>query len=236
MALASSSKVRVSMWWRFVLIGCLTSAVFLPSVSAQDLSADTPEVLETPLQEVLPGDAPYTQAPDTLRIPSQEYQQHRQDALTTPPADAETGATAEETPVPNVPDDARPPVEVPPQPVEPEPARTLTPTTGPAVLQALDKVSAQIEKIEAPLDQIVRFGTLEILVRGCQKAPPEEPAENAAFLEVFDTREGRQRVFSGWMFASSPALSALEHPVYDVWVLDCINASSSPDDSSPVKN
>ncbi len=146
------------------------------------------------------------------------------------------GGTAAETPVPNLPDSDANTLALPPEAMQPPPPRTLTPTTGPAVLQALDKVSAQVEKIEAPLDRIARFGTLEIIVRGCQKAPPEEPAESAAFLEIYDTRGGRQRVFSGWMFASSPALSALEHPVYDVWVLDCKNASSSEAESAPVKN
>jgi hypothetical protein len=152
------------------------------------------------------------------------------------PPEQTQGATAAETPLPNVPDDADALTTVPPEAMQPEPPRTLTPTPGPAVLQALDKVSAQVEKIEASLDRVARFGTLEIFVRGCQKAPPEEPAESAAFLEIFDTRGGRQQIFSGWMFASSPALSALEHPVYDVWVLDCMNASSSEAESAPVKN
>jgi hypothetical protein len=92
-----------------------------------------------------------------------------------------------------------------------------------AVLQGLDKITARISTIEAPLDQEVAFGDLKIVVRACQKRPPEEPPESAAFLEIKEAKPGRATamLFSGWMFASSPAVSALDHPVYDVWVLDC---------------
>ena len=98
-----------------------------------------------------------------------------------------------------------------------------------AVLQGLDKVNARISSIEAPRDKPVRFGTLEIVMRACKKRPPVDPPESAAFLEIRDLRQpdAPAIVFSGWMFASSPALSALEHPIYDVWVLDCKNVSKS---------
>jgi hypothetical protein len=95
-------------------------------------------------------------------------------------------------------------------------------TGSAAVLQAMDKVTARISRIEAPIGQAVRYGELEIQVKSCRKRPPEEPPESAAFLEIFETKKGeRRKVFGGWMFASSPALSAMEHPVYDVWVVDC---------------
>jgi hypothetical protein len=97
-----------------------------------------------------------------------------------------------------------------------------------AILQGLDKVTARITTIEAPLNQPVRFGTLEITVLRCTKTPPEEPPESAAFLVIRETRAGEppSELFRGWMMASSPALSALGHPVYDVWVKDCRNARS----------
>ncbi len=93
-----------------------------------------------------------------------------------------------------------------------------------AVLQGLDKVTARVSEMEAPLHRLLRFGTLEIVVRRCQKTPPEEAPESAAFIEIRDAKPGEDTValFTGWMFASSPALSALEHPVYDIWVLDCL--------------
>ena len=99
-----------------------------------------------------------------------------------------------------------------------------------ALMQGLDKISARVSQFEAPVGQSVRFGTLSVVVRDCQRSPPEEKPENAAFVEVYETRPGedRTRLFSGWMFSSSPALSALEHPVYDVNLLECKPASGSP--------
>ena len=92
-----------------------------------------------------------------------------------------------------------------------------------AVLQALDKILGRTSTIEAPVGKPVRFGTLDITVRACRNRPPEEPPDSVAFIEIGDQPPGDQRrtVFTGWMFASSPAVSALEHAVYDVWVIDC---------------
>ena len=103
-----------------------------------------------------------------------------------------------------------------------------------AVLQGLDKVTARISTLEAGVGQTVRFGSLEVTVRACRKHPPEEPPESAAFLEIREKKadEETKLLFSGWMFASSPALSALEHPVYDLWVVDCKNAKSSSSGNS----
>ena len=98
-----------------------------------------------------------------------------------------------------------------------------------AVLRGLDKVTARVSSIEAPVGRVIRFGTLEIIARVCDKRPPEETPESASFLDIWEVRPGEAAVslFRGWMFASSPALSALEHPVYDVWVLDCVNSPAN---------
>ena len=92
-----------------------------------------------------------------------------------------------------------------------------------AMLQGLDKVTARVSTFPAQIDKPVRLGTLEITLKACHKRPPEEPPESAAFLEIREVRLGEQPrpLFSGWMFASSPALNPLQHPVYDVWVLEC---------------
>lgn len=98
-----------------------------------------------------------------------------------------------------------------------------------AVLRGLDKISGQARDFTAPIGRPVRFGTLEITVRSCQKAPPEEPPEVSVYLEVVDHPVPRRKdepspekpVMSGWIFASSPSLNALEHPTYDVWAIDC---------------
>ena len=90
-------------------------------------------------------------------------------------------------------------------------------------MQGLDRVTARVSSFSAPIDRPVRFGTLEIVARVCHKRPPEETPESAAFLEIREIRFGEEPkpLFSGWMFASSPALNTLQHPVYDVWVRDC---------------
>jgi hypothetical protein len=92
-----------------------------------------------------------------------------------------------------------------------------------AILQGLDKISARTSRIEAPVGSTVHFGTLSIAVRDCEQNPPEDSPENAAFLQIYETPPGEdaKRLFSGWMFSSSPALSELQHPVYDVTLLTC---------------
>jgi len=107
-----------------------------------------------------------------------------------------------------------------------------------ALLQGLDKTTARISKFTAPVGTAVRFGTLSILVRDCEKTPPEAPPENGAFVEITESRPGEPdlRLFQGWMFASSPALSALEHPVYDVNLLDCRAASGPPSGAADAGN
>ncbi len=99
-----------------------------------------------------------------------------------------------------------------------------------AVLRGLDKITARARTFEVRVGETARFGTLEIRVEACFTAPPIEPREAAAFLVVdaVDPGRPRTRAFSGWMFASSPSLSALEHPVYDVWVLDCREPLAPP--------
>jgi len=103
------------------------------------------------------------------------------------------------------------------------------------VLQGLDKVTARVSCLETPVGQFIRFGTLDIIARKCDKRPPEEQPESAAFLDISESKPGEpaSNVFRGWMFASSPALNSMEHPVYDVWVLDCKNIVSNSEESSP---
>jgi hypothetical protein len=110
-----------------------------------------------------------------------------------------------------------------------------------AVLQGLDKITARVSTIDAPIDQSVHFGSLVITVRACVKPPPEEPPNTAAFLQIDEVRSSgaeveSRRVFSGWMFAESPAISAMEDPIYDVSVLDCkTDTTAAPSSGSPEK-
>ncbi len=92
-----------------------------------------------------------------------------------------------------------------------------------AVLRALDKISGRTTDIEAPAGVPVRYGPLIITAQYCYTVPPQEPPETTAFLQIDEAKPGQpeKRLFSGWMFASTPALNALEHPTYDVWVITC---------------
>lgn len=91
------------------------------------------------------------------------------------------------------------------------------------MLRALNKVTARTQTYEIPVGQQFNFGALTIAVRTCRARPPLEPADAAAFLQIVEQKKGEPMIprFSGWMFSSSPSLSALEHPVYDVWVIGC---------------
>lgn len=112
-------------------------------------------------------------------------------------------------------------------------------------LQSLDKVTARTMTFEAKVGNTVKFGSLYIKIQACAKAPPVEQPESAAFLQIWEMRKGDQDtdsasvteqppkeeaqwIFSGWMFASSPALSHMDHPIYDVWVLDCLEGKGGP--------
>lgn len=97
-------------------------------------------------------------------------------------------------------------------------------------LRSLDKVTARTMTFEIPVGKTVRFGQLYIKVQACRKAPPLDPPESAAFLQIWEPTDEEKPdpsewVFSGWMFASSPALSSMDHPIYDVWVIDCLETS-----------
>jgi len=125
-------------------------------------------------------------------------------------------------------------------PIQTQPQSGDQPHAVAAVLQGLDKITARVSLIDAPIDQPVHFGTLVITVRTCVKRPPEEPPNTAAFLEIDEVRTdansaATKLVFSGWMFASSPAISALEDPVYDVNVLDCKMATTAAPSKPPAK-
>lgn len=107
-----------------------------------------------------------------------------------------------------------------------------------AVLRLLDKVTARVEQVELGVGKTHLFGSLKVELRSCQQTPAEEEPESAALLVAWamepETRE-EVMIFRGWMFASNPSLSALEHPVYDAWVISCknpvnaaANAASAP--------
>jgi hypothetical protein len=117
-------------------------------------------------------------------------------------------------------------------------ASALEPRSG-VKIRALDKITGNSTDLTAKIGDTIKFGRLSLTVRACYQAPPEDTPESAAFLEIRSLAPAQAQpastsaaektdgpLFSGWMFASSPGLSALEHPVYDVWVISC--SASAP--------
>ena len=99
------------------------------------------------------------------------------------------------------------------------------------VLRTIDKISAYTHTFEIPVGKTVKFGSsLFIKARACRQASPIDTPENAAFLQIWQRKPSEDVptwVFSGWMFSSNPSISGIEHPVYDVWVIDCKNERTS---------
>ena len=92
-----------------------------------------------------------------------------------------------------------------------------------AVFSGLDKITGRIVSFEVAVNETVQFGALQMTPRVCFTKPPTETPNTTSFLEVDEagTDGTSRRVFSGWMFASSPGLHGIEHPVYDIWLVDC---------------
>jgi hypothetical protein len=175
---------------------------------------------------VRPGQAP---APPTVSPP-----------LPQPPATPPPPPAAEAPPPPSaaVPDRVSSPAELPPVPKKPAPVVTKAPTTPPgkrprysvAIVQAVDKITAESMRFEAPVGQPVRYKNLIFTVRSCEATAADEIERDAiAHIEVdFQppapagrTPTAAKSVYRGWMFAASPSLSPLEHPVYDAWLIAC---------------
>ena len=113
-------------------------------------------------------------------------------------------------------------------------------------LRSLDKITARTQVFEANVGRTIKFGSVYIKVQACRKAPELEQPESAAFLQVWEIPAGQSEdeekaewIYSGWMFASSPGLSAMDHPIYDVWVLDCLSdveeVDTEPEEAAEVK-
>ena len=100
--------------------------------------------------------------------------------------------------------------------------------TNTARMQAMDKITGRVSEIDVPVDGEVQFGSFSIVVRKCVTRSPEETPENTAFVDVVDNYNPEKpvNIFKGWMMSSTPALNAVEHPIYDVWLLKCYNTDT----------
>jgi hypothetical protein len=124
-------------------------------------------------------------------------------AVLAPPQPADTSARPDDTVV----------TETPTQKIE----------NGRAVFAGLDKITGRTISFDAGIGETVQFGALQVTARACYTRPPTEATNTDAFVEVDEvTLQGEiKRIFTGWMFASSPGLHAVEHPIYDIWLTDC---------------
>jgi hypothetical protein len=154
---------------------------------------------------------PLAPLPGTATPPGQANVPRQQPGVARPPGAAapQQPATADTAPQPG--DEVV---------VAPPPQRINNPT---AVFAGLDKISGRITKFDVAIDETVQFGALQVTPRACYSRPPTETPQTDSFVEVDEvTLKGEiKRIFTGWMFAASPGLHAVEHPIYDVWLTDC---------------
>jgi hypothetical protein len=99
-----------------------------------------------------------------------------------------------------------------------------------AVFSGLDKITGRITSFDVAVNETVQFGALQVTPRVCYTRPPTDTPNTDAFVEVDEvTLQGEvKRIFTGWMFAASPGLHGVEHPIYDVWLTDCKGGASAP--------
>ena len=165
--------------------------------------------------------------PQQYPPPSGPYGHIQSETLPPPPGSGRS--TAAPPPQRPVPPPARPappqPADTSPQPgdevvVSPPAQKVVNPQ---AVFSGLDKVTGRIINFDVAIGETVQFGALQLTTRACYTRPPTETANTDAFVEVDEvTLQGEvKRIFTGWMFASSPGLHAVEHPIYDLWLTDC---------------
>ena len=111
------------------------------------------------------------------------------------------------------------------------PANAQTRIENPvAVFSGLDKITGRLTTFDVFINETVQFGALQVTPKVCLTSAEGEAAKTDAFVEVDEITLDRdiQRIFSGWMFAASPGLNAIEHPVYDVWLKACKTESDVP--------
>jgi hypothetical protein len=186
-----------------------------------------------PNQQQYPAQQQYSPPPQYQQpAPPQQASRPPQSNIQARPLAPPPGATSAPPPQQAsapLPAPANPP---PPQPADTSPQSddtvvTYTPTqkieNQRAIFSGLDKITGRIISFDAAIGETVQFGALQVTARACNTRPPTEPTNTDAFVEVDEvTLQGEiKRIFTGWMFAASPGLHAVEHPIYDVWLTDC---------------
>jgi hypothetical protein len=191
------------------------------------------QTLPPPGSAAAPPITPQGAAPPPQRAPQQvpPSQQQAAPPQTTPglpPGQRQPRGTPQQanTPQQNIPQQGAPQqANVDPQPsdevvLEPSEQKIVNPT---AVFSGLDKITGRTISFDVAINETVQFGALQVTPRVCYSRPPTETSRTDAFVSVDEvTLQGDvRRIFTGWMFASSPGLNAVEHPIYDIWLSDC---------------
>jgi hypothetical protein len=106
-----------------------------------------------------------------------------------------------------------------------------------AVFSGIDKITGRITSFDVYIDETVQFGALQVTPKVCYSRDQTETQKIDAFIEVDEITLDRKikRIFTGWMFADSPGLNAVEHPIYDVWLTGCKQDSEVPAPSTASK-
>ena len=190
------------------------------------------QTLPPPGSAAAPPITPQGAAPPVQRAPQQPGQQQAAPPQTTPglpPGQRQPRGAPQQANTPqqqNAPQQGAPQqANVDPQPndevvLEPSEQKIVNPT---AVFSGLDKITGRTITFDVAINETVQFGALQVTPRACYSRPPTETSRTDAFVSVDEvTLQGDvRRIFTGWMFASSPGLNAVEHPIYDVWLSDC---------------
>ena len=194
------------------LVGAvLVAGLALAAREAPAQLTDLPPSGPPPVDTAPPASAPMN-GPGTIVSPTPSN--------SAPAANSADEATDTPAPPPK-------PVAKPPSPPPGPPLPTRTPT---AIMQVLDKVTAETLQFEAPVGRAIRYKTLVMTVRVCETRGASDPEPRPSAYVVMDTRAlavpgheppRAKRVFDGWMFANAPSLHALEHPIYDAWLVGC---------------
>ena len=227
-----------------ILIGSPASAQF-PNIFENLFRVDPPRPPSNIPDQPLPPPGTQRDRPQTGLPPGPPPGRIQQQPLAPPPGSpgvARPGQPPDQRQPPGLPGQQRPPgtpqpANTAPQPgdeiiMEP-PAQKITNPT--AVFSGLDKITGRIISFEVAVNETVRFGALEVTPRVCYTRPPTLSPNTDAFIEVDElTLQGElRRIFTGWMFAASPGLNAVEHPIYDVWLSDCKGGAASVAEATP---
>jgi hypothetical protein len=225
-------------------------AIFGPFRPPADIPGRSPPPSQYPPSTRLPPGPPPSQ-----QYPQQQYPQQYPPSARLPPGPP-PGVQTQPLPPPPGATSAPPGQGALPRPVQPRPSRPAGPPEPPsgeivtptaqkianptAVFSGLDKITGRIITFDVAINETVQFGALQVTPRVCYTRPPSETANTDSFIEVDEvTLQGEvRRVFTGWMFAASPGLNAVEHPIYDVWLSDCkggttVIAETPPDAAQP---